>query len=75
MSTRLDVRKVSHGTNELQLRDLFSQAGTVVEVKVVVDREAGRPRGLGFVEMGSPAEAARRSNRSTGTNSATAPLR
>jgi RNA recognition motif-containing protein len=57
MSTRLFVGNLSYDTTELDLRDLFSQAGTVVEVKVVADRETGRPRGFAFVEMGSPAEA------------------
>ena len=57
MGTRLFVGNLSFDTNELQLRDLFGQAGTVAEVKVVTDRETGRPRGFAFVEMSSPAEA------------------
>jgi cold-inducible RNA-binding protein len=58
MSTRLYVGNLSYETNEVELRDLFAQAGTVVEVKVVSDRETGRPRGFAFVEMSTAAEAA-----------------
>jgi cold-inducible RNA-binding protein len=57
MSTRLFVGNLSFDTNELELRDLFSQLGPVAEVKVVTDRETGRPRGFAFVEMTSPEDA------------------
>jgi len=57
MSTRLFVGNLSFDTNEQDLRDLFGQTGTVVDVKVVTDRETGRPRGFGFVEMSSAGEA------------------
>jgi cold-inducible RNA-binding protein len=57
MSKRLYVGNLSFGTTEMSLRDLFGQAGTVTDVKVVLDRDTGRPRGFAFVEMGSPAEA------------------
>src|SRR5215831_11474524 len=57
MSTRLFVGNLSFDTNELELRDLFGQLGQVAEVKVVTDRDTGRPRGFAFVEMSSPDEA------------------
>jgi RNA recognition motif-containing protein len=57
MSTRLFVGNLSFDTNEQELREIFGQMGTVVEVKVVTDRDTGRPRGFGFIEMGSAAEA------------------
>jgi cold-inducible RNA-binding protein len=57
MGKRLYVGNLSYDTTEMDLRDLFGQAGTVAEVKVVMDRETGRPRGFAFVEMGSDAEA------------------
>lgn len=57
MSARLFVGNLSFDTNELELRDLFGQYGELVEVKVVSDRETGRPRGFAFVEM-TNAEAA-----------------
>jgi RNA recognition motif-containing protein len=57
MSNRLYVGNLSFGTTESTLRDLFGQAGTVAEVKIMLDRETGRPRGFAFVEMGSETEA------------------
>jgi RNA recognition motif-containing protein len=57
MGKRLYVGNLSYDTNELELRELFGQSGTVAEVKVVMDRETGRPRGFAFVEMSTDAEA------------------
>jgi cold-inducible RNA-binding protein len=57
MSKRVYVGNLSFATTETTLRDLFGQAGTVAEVKVMLDRETGRPRGFAFVEMGSESEA------------------
>src|SRR5215510_14862834 len=58
MGNRLYVGNLPYDTDEQQLRDLFGQGGrTVREVKLVTDRETGRPRGFGFVEMGTQEEA------------------
>jgi len=58
MGTRLYVGNLPFTADEDQIRDLFGQNGrTVSEVKLVTDRETGRPRGFGFVEMGSGEEA------------------
>jgi len=57
MSTRLFVGNLSFDTSEQDLRDLFGPIGTVVEAKVVTDRDTGRSRGFAFVEMSSSAEA------------------
>ena len=57
MGKRLYVGNLSYGTNETDLRDLFAQLGNVAEVKVVMDRETGRPRGFAFVEMSTDSEA------------------
>lgn len=58
MGTRLYLGNVSFSADEQQVRDLFSQNGrTVTEVKLVTDRETGRLRGFGFVEMGSRMDA------------------
>jgi cold-inducible RNA-binding protein len=57
MSKRLYVGNLSYGTTELDLRDLFGKSGTVTEIKVMMDRETGRPRGFAFVEMSTDAEA------------------
>jgi len=58
MGTRLYVGNLPFNADEDQIRDLFSQGGrTVNEVKLVTDRDTGRPRGFGFVEMGSSEDA------------------
>jgi RNA recognition motif-containing protein len=58
MSKRLFVGNVAWSVTEAELRDLFAEAGQVEEVKVMLDRESGRPRGFAFVEMGSDNDAA-----------------
>ncbi len=51
MSTRLYVGNLSFRTSGDELRELFSQAGEVENASVVEDRDTGRSRGFGFVEM------------------------
>src|SRR3954453_8712433 len=58
MGKRLYVGNLSYNTTETDLRELFGQSGTVSEVKMVMDRDTGRPRGFAFVEMSTDAEAA-----------------
>ncbi len=53
MSTNIYVGNLSFKTTEEQLEGLFSQHGQVERVNVVQDRETGRSRGFGFVEMES----------------------
>jgi len=58
VGTRLYVGNLPFSADEEQVRELFAQKNrTVEEVKLVTDRETGRPRGFGFVEMGSSEEA------------------
>lgn len=57
MDTRLYVGNLSYGTTETDLRDLFSKAGTVVSINLIMDRETGRSKGFAFVDMSSQAEA------------------
>lgn len=45
------VGNLPYTTSEDELRDMFGVHGTVHSVKLVTDRETGRPRGFGFVEM------------------------
>ena len=54
---KLFVGSLPWGVDDAQLAQIFSQAGTVVSAQVVKDRETGRSRGFGFVEMSSDEEA------------------
>ena len=56
MSVKLYVGNLSFQTSSDDLQQLFSQAGTVESASVVEDRETGRSRGFGFVEMASAEE-------------------
>jgi RNA recognition motif-containing protein len=51
MSKNLYVGNLSFKTTADDLRDLFSQYGTVTSTQLISDRETGRSRGFGFVEM------------------------
>jgi len=53
MSTKLYVGNLSYHTTENELRELFAAVGEVRSVTVVTDRDTGRSRGFGFVEMAS----------------------
>ena len=58
MGSRLYVGNLPFSADECQVRELFQQNDrTVAEVKLITDRDTGRPRGFGFVEMGSSEEA------------------
>ena len=56
MSMKLYVGNLSFQTSSEDLQQLFSQAGTVESASVVEDRETGRSRGFGFVEMATAEE-------------------
>ena len=56
MSMKLYVGNLSFQTSSDDLQQLFAQAGTVESASVVEDRETGRSRGFGFVEMSSSEE-------------------
>jgi RNA recognition motif-containing protein len=58
MSKNLYVGNLPFGTTDEDLRQAFAQYGTVVKAQVIMDRETGRSRGFGFVEMGDGAEEA-----------------
>jgi RNA recognition motif-containing protein len=51
------VGNLSYSLSESELRDAFSGFGEVSSVKVLMDRETGRSRGFGFVEMPNQSEA------------------
>ena len=58
MSTRLYVGNLNFRTTSDELREVFSQAGEVENATVVEDRDTGRSRGFGFVEMATAEGAA-----------------
>jgi RNA recognition motif-containing protein len=53
----LYVGNLPHSTTEAELRNIFEPHGAVEKVSLVTDRETGRSRGFGFVEMTNPSEA------------------
>jgi RNA recognition motif-containing protein len=57
MENKLYVGNLSYSTTEEDLQTLFAQAGTVTSVTVIKDRDTGRSKGFGFVEMASQADA------------------
>jgi RNA recognition motif-containing protein len=50
------VANISFRASEQQLKELFQQFGEVSSVKIVTDRETGRSRGFGFIEMPNDSE-------------------
>lgn len=50
------ISGLSYGTNDADLNELFSAYGETSSAKVIMDRESGRSRGFGFVEMDSDSE-------------------
>ncbi|HKB66302.1 MAG TPA: RNA-binding protein [Pyrinomonadaceae bacterium] len=58
MSMKLYVGNLAFQTSSEELQTLFAQAGTVESVSLIEDRETGRSRGFGFVEMSSKEEGA-----------------
>ncbi len=57
MNNKLFVGNLSFNTTENDLQDAFASHGTVLEANLMMDRTSGRPRGFGFVTMGTPEEA------------------
>ncbi len=57
MAIKLFVGSLSWGVTDDMLSDFFAQAGTVTSAKVIMDRDSGRSKGFGFVEMSSDDEA------------------
>jgi cold-inducible RNA-binding protein len=53
MSTKLYVGNLPYTAKEESLKEHFSSAGSVASVKIIIDRETGRSKGFGFVEMES----------------------
>ena len=66
MATKLFIGGLSFSTTEEQLRTAFAECGQVESAAVVTDRDTGRSRGVGFVEMATPEEAEQAINRFNG---------
>ena len=56
MEAKLYVGNLPYSARDDSLQELFSQAGTVVSASVITDRESGRSKGFGFVEMSNQEE-------------------
>lgn len=56
-TTKLYVGQLPYSTTDDELKDAFSAHGTVESAKVIMDRDTGRSKGFGFVEMSSQEEA------------------
>ena len=56
MAIKLYVGGIPYSVNDNGLKDAFGKAGSVVSATIITDRETGRSRGFGFVEMSSPEE-------------------
>jgi cold-inducible RNA-binding protein len=67
MTTKLYVGNLAFQTSSQELQELFAQAGTVESASVVEDRDTGRSRGFGFVEMSTKEEATAAIERFNGT--------
>jgi RNA recognition motif-containing protein len=57
VGNKLYVGNLAYSVRDDSLQQAFAQFGTVTSAKVMMDRESGRSKGFGFVEMGSDAEA------------------
>jgi RNA recognition motif-containing protein len=58
MGKKLYVGNLPFSATDQTLADTFAQCGTVESAKIIMDRDSGRSKGFGFVEMSSEAEAA-----------------
>lgn len=56
---KLYVGNLPYSVNDAELRSIFEAHGTVDSASIIIDRETGRARGFGFVEMSNPEEANR----------------
>jgi RNA recognition motif-containing protein len=68
MNKKLYVGGLPYSFDNSELEKLFSAAGTVVSAKIIIDRDTGRSKGFGFVEMASANEAQQAIKQFNGTN-------
>jgi RNA recognition motif-containing protein len=68
MAVKLFVGGLSFSTSNDRLREVFAAVGAVESAAVVTDRDTGRSRGFGFVEMATPEDAEQAINKLNGTS-------
>ncbi|HEC21784.1 MAG TPA: RNA-binding protein [Chloroflexi bacterium] len=66
MNNRLYVGNLPYSTNEDELRAAFEEYGTVTSVSIITERDTGRSKGFGFVEMSTEEEATEAMNAMNG---------
>lgn len=66
MSKKLYVGNLSYSVTDQELAQAFAECGTVESARVITDRDSGRSKGFGFVEMSTPEEAANSISRFNG---------
>lgn len=74
MGKKLYVGNLPFSATEESLSETFSQCGTVDSVKIITDRDSGRSKGFGFVEMSSDDEAQEAISRFNGSEMGGRPL-
>jgi len=57
VGNKLYIGNIAYEVNREMLQDAFAQFGTITDVTIIMDRETGRSKGFGFVEMSSDSEA------------------
>lgn len=62
------ISNLSYGVSDADLNQLFTEYGEITSAKVIMDRESGRSRGFGFVEMPNDAEAQKAINELNGAD-------
>ena len=75
MGRRLYVGNLSYSVTEQSLQTTFSEHGTVEGVKLITDRDSGRSKGFGFIEMRTDAEASAAISALNGTDLDGRPLK
>jgi cold-inducible RNA-binding protein len=68
LAKKLYVGGLSFDTSDNSLESLFAQVGTVDSARVIIDRDSGRSKGFGFVEMSNDSDASRAITQFNGTN-------
>jgi RNA recognition motif-containing protein len=68
MGQKLYVGNLPFSATDQALNEMFSECGTVQSAKVIIDRDSGRSKGFGFVEMSSDSEAEEAINKFNGSD-------